>query len=87
MEKLTLHITCVQSTCEDITEMVDNAREVTYRTVAKHCDLSDFKDMYEGSPYLTLANDYAVSFHKSTFKGQPCYYIDHSCIEHVFLDA
>lgn len=64
-----LFTTCVQSTCEDITDMVDNAREVTYRTVAKHCDLSYFTEMYQGCPGLSLATDYAVSFYKSTFKG------------------
>jgi hypothetical protein len=25
-----------------------------------------------------------VSYYKGTYKGKPCYYIDHSCIEYVF---
>lgn len=87
MKAYTLHMTCVQSTAYLINEMVDKARQVTYRTIAKHCDLSYFADMYEGCPGLSLATDYAVSFYKSTFRGMPCYYIEHSCIEHVYTRA
>jgi hypothetical protein len=82
-----LFTTCVQSTARLIDEMVDNAQEVTYSTVAKHCDLSYFTEMYHGCPELSLATDYAVSFYKSTYQGKPCYYVDHSCIEHVYTRA
>tara|TARA_Y100000310_G_scaffold311841_1_gene358533 strand:- start:5 stop:670 length:666 start_codon:yes stop_codon:yes gene_type:complete len=34
---------------------------------------------------ITLESDWSVSYHKSIFKGIPCYYVDHSRIEHIFL--
>lgn len=33
---------------------------------------------------LRLRDDWAVHFHKSTFEGSPCYYMDHSRIEYIF---
>ena len=35
---------------------------------------------------LHLSNDYAVTFHKGTYDGKPCYYIVHSCIEYIFQE-
>jgi len=33
---------------------------------------------------LKLRDDWAVHFHKSTYEGRPCYYMDHSRIEYIF---
>ena len=70
--------------------MVDASREVTYRTVLKHCDgllewaegMSYFRHPSQG---LTLKDDWAVSYHKSVYRGRPCYYVRHSSIEYIWV--
>jgi len=85
------HITCVDSTAELIDEMCDQAREVTYATMLRNCEeLVEFAvdlGYYRRGPGLTLRRDWGVSFHKSRYAGQPCYYFVWSGIEHVWLAA
>ena len=82
--------TCIESTCERITDMIEHARPVTLRTLRKHCvGLRDWeRDMGyavgAGKKGLRLKNDWAVSFHKSRYDGRPCYFIDHSRIERIW---
>jgi hypothetical protein len=91
MRKLTFETDCVHSTYEDITETVDKAREITYRTFLRHvsfsdlCDLFPFYDRYPNQGGLMLKNDWAVSYHRSTYQGRRCYYIRHSMIEYIFI--
>lgn len=81
---------CVDSDAESIHDMVDRAREVTYQTLRKHCDGVD--QFAAGLGYdtgnerggLRLKDDFAVSFHKSLYRGKPCYYVDHSRIEYIW---
>lgn len=81
---------CVESTCEDLDEMVDAAIDVTYRTMLKHCP--GLIDWAEGVGYardsrrgLTLKNEWAVDFHRSKYQGQRCYYVRWSAIEYIFI--
>lgn len=72
-----------------IQAMVEAERQVTYRTMRKHCpDLDNWATQrgYELDPRqgLHLKNDWHVSYHRSVWKGRPCYYIRHSAIEHIF---
>jgi hypothetical protein len=83
-------ISCVSANGDDINDMVDEATDVSYGLLKKHCtglrgwELSaGYRP--DGSKGLTLRNDWAVSFHKSTYRGKPCYYIDHSSIEYVWV--
>ena len=81
--------TCVESTCERITDMLERARPVTLRTLRKHCvGLRDWeRDMGYAvgkEKGLHLKKDWAVSFHKSRYDGRPCYFIDHSRIERIW---
>jgi hypothetical protein len=80
---------CVHSTAEKIGAMVDAARIVSFRTVARHC--ADLHEWARSMSYavgaergLHLKDDWAVSYYKSCYDGQPCYYIAHSAIEHIF---
>ena len=34
---------------------------------------------------LTLKKDWHVSYHRSTYQGKPCFFMDHSAIEYVFV--
>lgn len=71
---------CVIMSGSKIQDMVDNAREITYRTFCKYAD--PYEAMEKTVP--PLHKDYAVSFYKSKFEGKPCVYFTHSCIEFVF---
>jgi len=71
---------------EAITEMVDNAREVTWGTIKKHISANELKILTSGyTTGLRLQDDYTVSFWKSKYRGRPCYFIVHSAIEYVFV--
>lgn len=81
---------CVDSDGDSIVDMVDTAREVSYNLIKKHCEglraweaeRSYRKDGHKG---LTLRNDYAARFYKSKFRGRPCYFIQWSAIEYVWV--
>ena len=83
------HTCCVNSTGPRIREMVDNARDITFKTFSKHCEWREIGEMLGYDSILRrrglgLSTDFAVSFHKSTHRGRPCYYFCHSAIEYIF---
>ncbi len=80
---------CVQSRAAWIYEMVDNAKEICYKTLLKHIEYEEIlnlfpcyaKDKRQG---LTIKDDWHVRFYKSKYRGKPCVYIKHSAIEYIF---
>ena len=81
---------CVNSTANAIHDMTGQSREVTYRTFRKHC--AGLDDWARGMSYeldsrygLTLKNDFHVSYHRSVYRGKPCYYLVHSAIEYIWV--
>lgn len=83
------HTTCVNSTYELITDMTDQAKEISWRTFAKHIGgIQEFRNHSQQLGYdnfLKMENDYHVSFFKSYYNGKPCVYHTWSRIEHVFI--
>jgi len=89
-------INCVS--CKDVEalhEMIDNSREITWKTFKKYVKPPHVEEIFPDYSYrgerdkpgacdFHIKDDYAVSFHKSKFKGQPCVYIVHSAIEYIF---
>lgn len=84
---------CVSAKGDDIQEMVDQARDITYQTFVRNVDPESLQKVKNAIGYtrelqkncgITLENDYGVSFHKSKYRGRPCYYFCWSAIEHVF---
>ncbi len=73
---------CVGSTAEAIDAMVDSARQVTYRTFCRYVLAVEVNDMFPGPPHIK--HDWAVSFHKSVYRGRPCYFVCHSAIEFIW---
>lgn len=72
-----------------IRDMVDAAKDIAAETFFRRCrwqpiarELS-YSVGSEGG--LKLRNDWHVSYHKSVFRGQPCYYLRHSAIEYIFV--
>lgn len=74
---------------ELIDALKENARQISYRTFRRHCEGVDEWAASKGydrrsDQGVTLKGDWAVSFHKSTYDGRPCYYICWSGIEYIW---
>jgi hypothetical protein len=82
---------CVNSDAKSIGDMVDAAIDITYRTMMKHCPgLIDWAVsvgyVRHPSQGLTLKGDWAVSYHRSKYRGRRCYYVRWSAIEYIFVE-
>lgn len=81
---------CTSSTAKLINDMVDQAREVTYATLARHVGADQLRFTFPfyawgpGTPGLRMKNDWAVSYYRSKYRGRLCYYVQHSAIEYIF---
>ncbi len=92
MKEFIYETSCVSSTAELINDMTEQARPVTLATLRCHCqDLPEWeRDMgYATSNQigLHLKDDWAVHFYKARYDGAPCYYIEHSLIEHIWTKS
>jgi hypothetical protein len=87
--------TCVNSTGALIDAMTSTAKECTYRTMRKHVGDAMVEierqlgyDVGHGREIgLRLSKDWAVSYHRSTYDGRPCFYFVWSHIEHIFCEV
>jgi len=73
-------------------DMYDASLEITYATFLRHCptlpELARTLGYAVGSePGLHLRNDHYVRYFRSKYKGQPCYYLAWSSIDHIFLQG
>jgi hypothetical protein len=81
-----------KSAGEQINDMVEVSVPVTYETMRRHCEgLADWllwkgvvTDRYGMVPRLKASP--WVSFRKSWYDGIPCYYVDWSGIEFIWMD-
>jgi hypothetical protein len=79
---------CVNLDGESIQVMVSDAIPVTYRTLQRHCE--KFGDIVQGLGYsrsFPIKKDWAVSYHKGTYRGQPCYFFRWSGFEYVWTQG
>ena len=76
---------CVCSTGELIDAMTEDAEEVTYEEFVYHCCIEAFCQAMCYDEDFPLKKDWHVSYWKSTYNGHPCYYLDHSRIEYIWL--
>lgn len=77
--KMFYYTDCTEAAGSDIEEMVQRSEEITRETFLRRCVVS-------GLEWLVV-RDPCVSYYKSTYKGMPCLFIEHSRIEHIFLSA
>jgi hypothetical protein len=83
---------CISSDGESINRMTDAARSITRRTFLRHVAPGALAEIEQSLCYdtgterggLRMSNDWAVSYHKSTYRGRPCVYFRHSAIEWIF---
>jgi hypothetical protein len=81
---------CVQLDGDDITDMVDQAVDIKAETFRKNIGSEAYQWLeselgYSDLPNISLAKDYHVSFHRSKYQGEKCYYCRWSAIEYVFV--
>lgn len=75
---------------EAIHEMVAQASDLSYRDLVKLVGKGQLAQVFPNYDWrtkprdLTLAKDWAVSYHRSVWRGIPCVYVRHSGIEHIF---
>ena len=81
-----------KSAGEQINDMADISKRVTYETMRKHCEgLVDWL-LWKGvvterrGMVQALKNSDWVSFNKSFYDGIPCYYVDWSGIEFIWME-
>lgn len=86
--------TCTELPASMTMQIVDDGREVTRKTFLKHVGLAKMREMekrlgYKDHPSrgLMMANDYAVSYYRSKFRGRLIYYFCWSSIEFIFRKA
>lgn len=87
--------TCINARGEDINAMNDAARGITYDTMRRVAG-APFVEMQRELNYdvpgmrnrtgLTMRRDWAVSYHRSTYRGKPCLFFRWSHIEHIFQE-
>jgi hypothetical protein len=81
-----------QSCAPHLEDMMDQAKEVSYRTLISAVGLDRVKETFPNFDWssrprgVTMRNDYAVSYYRSIYNGSPCYYIRESGIEYIFVD-
>ena len=84
---------CVDSTGEAINAMTDQAFDSSLQAMRRRCgDLTEWEkvmgyDTGNERGGLRLKDDWHVSFHRSRYRGQPCYYIKHSAIEYIWTEV
>ena len=88
-----LATTCVNSDGPSINAMQQAAKQITYGTLRRHLGAA-LVEAERGLGYdvghkreigLRMRKDWAVSYYRSTYQGQPCFYFVWSHIEHIFL--
>lgn len=80
------------ATSDELHAMYDTEKEVSYRVFAQNTDLDAIAEQLgyvkgRHAKGLRLRDDYAVRFYRAVFRGVPCYYMDWSAIDHIFLTS
>ncbi|ABM97162.1 hypothetical protein [Methylibium petroleiphilum] len=77
------------SKVQDLFDMMDRSRDVSFATFARRTNwqpvASRLGCAVGSQKGLHLKDDYHVGYKRSTWRGHPCYYLDHSRIEHIFV--
>jgi hypothetical protein len=74
---------------------IEARQEISRRTFMSKVSRAEMADLFPGylwNPYdrgrgLRMADDFCVSYYRSTWKGKRCYYVLWSGIEFIFVEA
>lgn len=82
--------TCVNADGDDINEMCDRARDISFGTFLRYVTREELRRVFPFYSWgrerggLRLANDRHVTYHRSVYRGMPVVFAVHSAIEYVF---
>lgn len=81
---------CINSNANDINSMVDSARRVTWKTFKRKVDdakrfLKDIGATFKETTDKDIEDSDWIAFNKGIFKGKPCYFVEWSAIEWIFV--
>lgn len=84
-------VSCPDHLVQDLSEMVDDAREIKLKTFKKKCNPFSLKLILEDLGYTKcsmpkIEKDWHVKYFTSKFAGNNCVFFVHSAIEYIFLD-
>jgi hypothetical protein len=89
MKKYTTN--CVNSSATALEAMLERAEEISFEEFAREIDTTELRRLFPHYDWagstpggLRLRDDYMVSCWRSRFKGRPCVFVCHSCIEYIF---
>lgn len=92
MVRLNYYTNCVSwpHDVDILLEIIDAAEEIELEEFKKNVNLEDYNEIvcalgYDAS--FPIENDWHVSYHKSEYKGELIFYIRHSAIEYLFMEA
>lgn len=74
---------CVDSTYEDIRALQDSEQSVALATFRRAIGPTQWREITSNLGYdrsFPITKDWAVSYHKGTYRGVPCYFVRHSRI-------
>ncbi len=78
-----------RASLRELATLEEHDREITFETFARHVDLRKISE-YLGYSFghqkgLHLRKDYHVRYYVSRFRGQRCWHLDWSSIDHIFV--
>lgn len=89
MKKYTTN--CVNSSAAVLDPMLEKAEEISFGQFTQEIDTTELQQLFPHYDWtannpdsLRLEDDYTVSWWRSKFKGRPCVFLCHSCIEYIF---
>jgi hypothetical protein len=79
------HTSCVNAEGEDIDALQEAAEDSDLETLWAECEGFDKWTVEMGyDDDFPIAGDWHVTYHRSTYRGESCYYVQHSGIEYIW---
>ena len=75
---------------DDLNEMYEHDKEISYSTFARHVAIAPIAAELgyaynRGEKGVRLSRDHCVRFYRSLWKGEPCFHMDWSAIDHIYM--
>ena len=79
----------------EIQEMINRTKKVSWKEFNQHVSIEQIKKALGEETHvwdkkekgLKIWQDPYVYYYRSEFRGEPCYYLDYSSIEYIFLSG
>ena len=78
------------ATADELHDMQERSREITLATFRRRTNLNHVAPTLgyvsgRNKAGVRIEKDPYIKFYRSTFRGKPCYWLDWSRIDHIFL--